>query len=53
MYVGTDCVLLILAHASAVSASGLEFAETSSVTLEWRLTGLKEIYESTKGDAKS
>lgn len=44
---------LTAAHASAVSSSGLEFAETSSVSLEWRLSGLKEIYESTKGEAKS
>ena len=30
-----------------------EFSETTSVCLEWRLNGLKAMYDSTKGEAKS
>ncbi|WWD00312.1 hypothetical protein V866_007223 [Kwoniella sp. B9012] len=32
---------------------GHEFQETTSVCLEWRLTGLKAMYESTRGEQKS
>lgn len=31
----------------------LDFAETQSITLEWKLSGLKHIYESTRGETKS
>jgi hypothetical protein len=31
----------------------LEFAESTAVNLEWRLTGLKEMYNETKGPVKS
>lgn len=31
----------------------LEYAESTSVCLEWRLSGLKAMYDSTKGDVKS
>lgn len=37
----------------ASSSSHLEFAETATVTLEWRLSGLKNMYDTTKGEAKS
>lgn len=37
----------------SADASSLDFAETSSVTLEWRLTGLKSIFEGSKGESKS
>jgi hypothetical protein len=33
--------------------SSLTFAETQSVTLEWKLSGLKAIYDSTRGESKS
>jgi hypothetical protein len=29
------------------------FSETTTTTLEWKLTGLKKIFESSKGEAKS
>ncbi|WVW78723.1 hypothetical protein I302_100683 [Kwoniella bestiolae CBS 10118] len=38
---------------AAPSTSGHEFQETTSVCLEWRLTGLKTMYESTRGEQKS
>lgn len=31
----------------------LDFAETQSVTLEWKLSGLKAIYDGTRGETKS
>ncbi|WVQ97835.1 hypothetical protein IAU59_004950 [Kwoniella sp. CBS 9459] len=38
----------------ATSGPGVqEFQETTSVCLEWRLTGLKAMYESTRGEQKS
>nr|XP_031861911.1 uncharacterized protein CI109_002741 [Kwoniella shandongensis]KAA5528983.1 hypothetical protein CI109_002741 [Kwoniella shandongensis] len=37
----------------AVNSPTQEFTETTSVCLEWRLTGLKAMYESTRGDQKS
>ncbi|KAK8846758.1 hypothetical protein IAR55_005846 [Kwoniella newhampshirensis] len=37
----------------AATSPAQEFAETTSVCLEWRLTGLKAMYESTRGDQKS
>ncbi|WVF70048.1 hypothetical protein IAT40_004835 [Kwoniella sp. CBS 6097] len=38
----------------ATSGSGSqEFQETTSICLEWRLTGLKAMYESTRGEQKS
>ncbi|GHJ88399.1 hypothetical protein NliqN6_4801 [Naganishia liquefaciens] len=36
-----------------VEPSGLEFAETQSVTLNWELSGLKEIFNNSRGDTKS
>ncbi|RXK42252.1 hypothetical protein M231_00611 [Tremella mesenterica] len=41
------------APAAPSSASQLEFAETSSVCLEWRLSGLKAMYEQSRGESKS
>jgi len=38
---------------SAFSNTPLEFAESTAVNLEWRLNGLKEMYNVTKGEAKS
>lgn len=38
--------------ASGASASSTEFSETSTVSLEWRLTGLRQMYETSKGSAK-
>ena len=38
---------------SAFSNTPLEFAESTDVNLEWRLNGLKEMYNVTKGEAKS
>ncbi|ORY26879.1 hypothetical protein BCR39DRAFT_539919 [Naematelia encephala] len=34
-------------------AAALEFNETTSVTLEWRITGMKATYDQSRGDAKS
>jgi hypothetical protein len=31
----------------------LEFSESSSITFEWTLKGLKSLFDSTKGDKKS
>ncbi|WWC87241.1 uncharacterized protein L201_002129 [Kwoniella dendrophila CBS 6074] len=46
-----------LAQASTSTSSsvsqGQEFQETTSVCLEWRLSGLKAMYESTRGEQKS
>jgi hypothetical protein len=33
--------------------SNLEFAETQSVTLTWEITGLKEIFDKSRGESKS
>lgn len=38
---------------SALQSQQLEFAESTAVNLEWKLTGLKEMYNTTKGEAKS
>jgi hypothetical protein len=38
---------------SALQNTPLEFAESTAVNLEWRLSGLKEMYNVTKGEAKS
>lgn len=48
------CVLVLPGPSNPASTSlNLEFAETATVTLEWRLTGLKNVYDTTKGDTKS
>nr|XP_018265738.1 uncharacterized protein I303_02110 [Kwoniella dejecticola CBS 10117]OBR87896.1 hypothetical protein I303_02110 [Kwoniella dejecticola CBS 10117] len=39
--------------ANTTSTQGHEFSETTSICLEWRLSGLKAMYESTRGDQKS
>ncbi|KAJ9106283.1 hypothetical protein QFC21_001428 [Naganishia friedmannii] len=36
-----------------MDASNLEYAETQSVTMEWKLSGLREIFDKSKGDIKS
>lgn len=38
--------------AAGAPATSTEFSETSTVSLEWRLTGLRQMYETTKGNAK-
>jgi hypothetical protein len=38
---------------SALQSQSLEFAESTAVNLEWKLTGLKDMYNTTKGEAKS
>lgn len=42
-------------QSSNVSSSSptQEFSETTSVCLEWKITGLKSMYESTRGEQKS
>lgn len=48
------CVVVLPGPSNPASTSlNLEFAETATVTLEWRLTGLKNVYDTTKGDTKS
>ncbi|WVQ84040.1 hypothetical protein IAT38_006185 [Cryptococcus sp. DSM 104549] len=44
-----------LPPASTIAATSptQEFAETASVSIEWRITGLKSMYESTRGEQKS
>lgn len=42
-----------LTQASSSSAAQFEFNESTAVTLEWRLNGLKAMFDSTKGEAKS
>lgn len=40
-------------HAGPSAQQALEFAESTAVNLEWKLSGLKEMYNTTKGEAKS
>ncbi|WVQ76809.1 hypothetical protein IAR50_006483 [Cryptococcus sp. DSM 104548] len=41
-------------HSSTIATSPTqEFSETTSVTLEWTVTGAKAMYEATRGDQKS
>ncbi len=35
------------------AAVQLEYAETACVTLEWRVGGLKSIFEASRGESKS
>ncbi|WVR04439.1 hypothetical protein IAU60_001442 [Kwoniella sp. DSM 27419] len=42
-----------ISSGTGTGSGGHEFQETTSVCLEWRLTGLKAMYESTRGDQKS
>ncbi|KDE03163.1 hypothetical protein MVLG_06320 [Microbotryum lychnidis-dioicae p1A1 Lamole] len=41
------------AGASTTDLANSEFVETRSVTLEWKVTNLKVLFESSKGDTKS
>jgi hypothetical protein len=38
---------------NALQSEELEFRESVAVNLEWKMSGMKEMYNSTKGEAKS
>ncbi|CAK9783435.1 hypothetical protein CC85DRAFT_282171 [Cutaneotrichosporon oleaginosum] len=49
----TGAAAAIMASTSRDPADAPEFNETTTVSLEWKLTGLRSMYESSKGDMKS
>ncbi|OCF37555.1 hypothetical protein I317_06267 [Kwoniella heveanensis CBS 569] len=51
---GSSSSATVSSGPGATSGPGApEFQETTSICLEWRLTGLKAMYESTRGEQKS
>lgn len=47
------CSVNPMATHPTTEPSNLEFAETQSVTLSWEISGLKDIFEKSRGEVKS